>query len=423
MKPACKDTHGLLSRGTCPWCDQPIVDGQLKPALPPREVAVRQWKIPAMLKALIHEDAEVRSMVVSNLMLHGTGAEVALPVLRQALINSEKRVRWLAVQALRKLGRELSLEEAERFEQESQHRPEDCALHLLLLGYYLLPATRSEAARLARQKHILWAIEHAAETVADAGPNVYLDPTTDGEAYVEAKQLWLKHVEADESNTTLLHGAADFFTLYDRELSEALLKKAQGLEPDNPKWSERLGHLYALGMIRLSGDARREAAARSFEELEEAFACEKEELKRSRLLPDLAKAALEAGQLDKAQVRAIDLLSQVGKPGYFNDKNGPVAIHYGNLVLGRLALRSGDREKAKRHLLESAKLSGSSYLCITGPNMTLAKELLELGERGAVVEFLRLCTNFWHTDDHRAEQWIYAIEHGQNPDFGPNLAY
>jgi hypothetical protein len=40
-----------------------------------------------------------------------------------------------------------------------------------------------------------------------------------------------------------------------------------------------------------------------------------------------------------------------------------------------------------------------------------------------VVEFLRLCTNFWETDDHRAEQWIYAIEHGQKPDFGPNLAY
>jgi len=99
------------------------------------------------------------------------------------------------------------------------------------------------------------------------------------------------------------------------------------------------------------------------------------------------------------------------------------AIHYGNLVLGRLALRSGDREKAKRHLLESAKLSDSSYLCIIGPNMMLASELLELGERAAVVEVLNLCTNFWKTNDHRAEQWIYAIAHGQNPDFGPNLAY
>lgn len=75
------------------------------------------------------------------------------------------------------------------------------------------------------------------------------------------------------------------------------------------------------------------------------------------------------------------------------------------------------------HLIESAKMEGSPCLCTGGPNMTLAKELLELGEHAAVVEFLNLCTNFWETKDHRAEQWIYAIEHGEHPDFGPNLAY
>jgi hypothetical protein len=294
---------------------------------------MRQWNTEAMLKMLAHEDADARSMVVSNLMLHGKTAEEALPVLRLALINSEERVRWLAAHALQKFGRELSLEDAERFEQESRHHSEDFALHLLLLGHYFLPATRSETARLARQKHVLWTIEHAVETIADARPLTHLDPSTDGEVYIQAKQFWLKHVEANESNTSILGAAAQFFMLHDRGLSESLLKKAQALEPDNPEWSEQLGHLYALGLNKLSSDARRVGAAQSLEELEKAFACEKEELKRFWLLTRLAKAALEAGQFDKARAYATDLLSLASKPGYLDPNNGQAAIHHGNLLL------------------------------------------------------------------------------------------
>jgi hypothetical protein len=93
------------------------------------------------------------------------------------------------------------------------------------------------------------------------------------------------------------------------------------------------------------------------------------------------------------------------------------------LVLGRLALRSGDREQAKRHLLEAGKTTGSPTLCSFGPNMMLAKELLEHGEREAVIQYLRLCGNFWYTNNHQTEQWIQEIEQGGVPDFGANLDY
>jgi hypothetical protein len=416
----CKYTHGLLTLGSCPWCQQPFAEGQLKPDLSAQSVAIRQWNIQAILKALTHEDVEVRSAVVSNLVCHAPKVEEALPVLRVALNNSEFRVRWLAVRAIERLGRQLHHEDAERFEQESQHSPNDCAVHLLLLHYYFLPATTLASARQARQRHVLWVIEHAPGLTGLS--QIELAPSTDGEVYSQAKRLWLQHVAKDESNLAILGNAAQFFTHHDKELSEAFLKKGQSLEPHNPEWSKRLGHLYALGLLKRTGDSRHEAAVRSFAELERAFACEKEELKRFWMLRTLAKAALEAGELDKARSYATDLLSHADKPGYFYQKNGP-AIHYGNLVLGRLAVKAGEREKAKQHLLASAKMSGSPSLCTGGPNMMLAKELLDLGEREVVVEFLRLCTSFWETNDHRAEQWIYAVEHGQNPDFGANLTY
>src|SRR5207249_2578747 len=92
------------------------------------------------------------------------------------------------------------------------------------------------------------------------------------------------------------------------------------------------------------------------------------------------------------------------------------AIHYGHPVLGHLAVRDGDLERAKTHLLEAGKTKGSPTLVSGGPRMALAKELLERGERQVVVEFLKLCSVFWQANDKRAEQWVYAIEHGEMPD-------
>jgi hypothetical protein len=249
-----------------------------------------------------------------------------------------------------------------------------------------------------------------------------LDPVRDGEAYDQARRLWLARLGADPANATLLGNAADFFIHRDPALCEELLRRAEALEPRSPEWPERLAHHYGLAVRPLVGEARRGAAARAFAELERAAGLEADDLKRWWLLPDLAKAAFEAGAFDVARGYATDLLRGAERLGYCYHRNG-AAVHYGNLVLGRLALRSGDVAAAKAHLLESGRTSGSPVLRSGGPNMALAKELLELGERGAVVAFLRLCNGFWRTSDHRAEQWAYAIEQGGTPDFGANLDY
>ena len=67
------------------------------------------------------------------------------------------------------------------------------------------------------------------------------------------------------------------------------------------------------------------------------------------MLSDMARAALQAGELDKAKAYAEELLDEDAH----RDLAKPVAsdIHRANLVLGQLALRSGDVELATRHLL------------------------------------------------------------------------
>ncbi len=53
-----------------------------------------------------------------------------------------------------------------------------------------------------------------------------------------------------ETNGCILGNAAAFYTVHDSALTEALLKKAQALEPTNPDWCRRLGILYGLGLSR-----------------------------------------------------------------------------------------------------------------------------------------------------------------------------
>ena len=72
-----------------------------------------------------------------------------------------------------------------------------------------------------------------------------------------------------------------------------------------------------------------------------------------------------------------------------------MALYYGNLVLGRVALREGKLDEAKNTCWNQARRKGSPVLNSFGPNMSLAKELLEKGETNAVLEFFQECEKFW----------------------------
>jgi hypothetical protein len=362
-----------------------------------------------MLRLLRDGDEQARTAVLANLLPEGTSAEEALPLLRAALGDPAGRVRWLALAVLQRLGGRLTEEQAARLERATEDHPGDAALRLLLLGHYFLPSAAAEPARRARQRHALWLIQHAPQLAS--GPHVGLYPGEDGQAYERARRLWLGHVEARGRDPALLAGAADFFARPDPALSAGLLRRARALEPGNPEWARRLACLYDLALGGLDPDARRERAALALAEYEAALGG-----RRGRLLADLARLALEAGAWDKARAYATELLGQAAVSG--SPPRGDAA-HHGHLVLGRLALRQGDVGSAKAHLLAA----GSAALSSSGPGMALAKELLEAGERAAVVEYLRLCASSWHTEDRRAERWAEAVERGGMPDFGANLSY
>jgi hypothetical protein len=74
-------------------------------------------------------------------------------------------------------------------------------------------------------------------------------------------------------------------------------------------------------------------------------------------------------------------------------------------VLGLLALMKNDVAKAKEYLLAAGHVPGSSVLRSFGPNMLLARELIDRGEREVAVEYLDLCAKFWERENGKLAQW------------------
>lgn len=139
------------------------------------------------------------------------------------------------------------------------------------------------------------------------------------------------------------------------------------------------------------------------------------------VLDRISRNHLDRGRPEKAAGLAHELLSL--SDAFKDDWNYGNAIHHGHLVLGRIALKEGDRESAREHLLAAGNTPGSPQLDSFGPNMLLAKEMLVVGEVETVLEYLELCDRFWAMGTSHLRWWTAMIRDGKTPNFGANLTY
>ena len=110
-----------------------------------------------------------------------------------------------------------------------------------------------------------------------------------------------------------------------------------------------------------------------------------------------AKESFKIGKIEDADNYARELLKFA--PNFQGDWNYGNAIPDGNLVLGRIAVRDGRIEESKHYLLEAGKSPGSPQMNSFGPNMSLANDLLQKGERDTVLQYFELCGKFWIFED------------------------
>lgn len=294
----------------------------------------------------------------------------------------------------------------------------DCAK---LLDYYFVRQFSSQKAKRARRKLILSIIKnHPAAPIAGS-VHCELYPKLDATGYESAKTLWLNQVKANPSNTLVLGNAANFLFVFDKATAERLLKQAQKIDPKSPIWANRLGQLYALETDNTNVTVSKSAASKSLKEFETAQSHDSDPLSKFHRLDSLTEAALKAGDIEKASQYANELLSAARK--YPNDWNYGNAIHEGNNVLGCIALRNGNIKRADEYLLKAGRTPGSPTLDSFGPNMELARGLLEKGETNTVLKYFELCRKFWSMGGQRLNEWASEVKAGNIPDFKANLGY
>jgi tetratricopeptide (TPR) repeat protein len=317
--------------------------------------------------------------------------------------------------------KDLTKQEVLNLEEQLIQEPNNILIRAKLLGFYSSGRFDSAQAKDSYQRHALWIIGNYPDNEIAGHFNIELNPITDGEVYLEAKQLWLKQVNKYPQNTSVIRNAANFFLISESAIAEQLLKKAQSLEPKNPEWPRQLAQLYNLKTIHQEPSAKLDNAKESLRQMEKTLELIVSERERFYLLADTAKAAYKSGYPEKAENYAKELLELAQK--YPLDWNYGNAIHYANIILGRIALAQNNVESAKQHLLEAGKTAGSPQLNSFGPNMMLAKELLERNETQTVLSYLELCGNFWEMGQEEITQWSELIKAGKTPDFTMHLEY
>ncbi len=317
-------------------------------------------------------------------------------------------------------GQSLSPDEAALLEEKLAADPEDLISRTKLLGYYWKRLSEPDGSALdARRRHVLWLVRNMPEAEVLGRPQATISRKADPDGYSEGRKAWMNHLERDPDNVTILGHAARFLHFSERKTRIELLQRARSLDPSNAEWPSRLGREYEANIFRGAEPTGSEAAEKALEMYENAFDLS-DESDRETLLEDLANAAFEAGRHDKARQYAESLLQGAGDGMSWNYGN---RVHHGNLILGRIALANGNVEAARFRLIAAANTTGSPGLKTFGPNMALAKDLLERDEQDVVLRYFRACAKFWEMDRGKLDEWAAQVEEGKIPDFGGNLAY
>lgn len=365
-------------------------------------------------------------------LLFCTGAAMASPVEYTRAVST---------------GMKLTAEEAEALEAQIAADADDLSVRSQLIVYHHRNAYRDSRSRSAHSRHVLWLIRNAPQAGILGTPHGQIDSHGDADGYIAGKDAWASHLEREPTNVTFLGHAASFYSPFqDRDMLVEALEKAQLLDPGNGKWPMQLGHLYLreansaemissqlplpsgfdaddlrlpARMAKLLERRSQDPAAlagEALENLRRAYELTDHDSQRAYLLDGLAEAAFRAGRSGDARMYAEMMLTARPSP-----RSGEAHIHKANIVLGRLALAEDDVVTAKHHLLAAGKVSGAPTLGSFGPNMRLAADLLERGERKVVLEYFELCANFWPSD--KLKDWAALVEGGRTPDFGANLVY
>ena len=347
-------------------------------------------------------------------------------------------------QALLQEGSRLTSAQVEAIETDLKRNPSDEAQWARLLGYYAGQAAETNALPLARiEARIIEAIP-LSPLVDPASYSLFSPLWIDPKCFEVVANKWIAVARQHETNAAILARAGRFLMRepsagnYARQ-GEEFLQRARSLEPRNTRHSLELAEQYLNDAHPCFANPNGNAAA-----ARKALACFQtawrdlaeggRDTTNLKLRQSMTHAAFWAGEYDQAKKYALDWLKasaameQMPAAATHNERitrqwDRGEAIHDANMILGEIALSEGKTKEAGQFLIEAGKVTGGLTLSSYGPDLALAKDLLDLGENQAVLTFFEECNVFWTTGRDSLVQWKKAIQAGQKPDFGPGFHF
>jgi len=301
-------------------------------------------------------------------------------------------------------GKSLLRSKAEGLEADLRKNPEKIDNRLMLIGYYTSNGHGS-LDRLRLRAHVLWMVENHPEHASTAEPSLR-DLPDDPEGNLQILSLWDKTLQARPDDLAVLKNAEKFFFGKDPAEADLLIHRISEKEPNNREWPAELAQLYR--MFGIPGEHIENHAERALEEYRRVLELTKNQAAREALSGEMADAAFKIGDFMAAEELAKIYLKSSDRP----------AVQRANTILGRVALRGGDMAGAKRYLLDSANPQAARDIALSGPTLVLAKELIEHGEREAVLQYLENCLPLWTSGKSVLQIWIADIKNGKTPNFG-----
>ena len=317
-------------------------------------------------------------------------------------------------------GERLSPEDVAQLERQVNRRPSDILARVQLLSYYFFRRFDDEQAAQAHLRHVTWMVTHHPESEACSLLVMKVNGASFREAHKQIKEQWLRQVADHPDDPGVVANAALFMaSCADPDTWRDLYRRAHELDPKNPRWPLKLGQDRALRVAwnAPGTPARRDAACEALGFFAEALPNE-DRVGRHELLADMAEMALECGRIQESQQYAERVLKKTG-----DDALDPLLAsgddtpHRALQVLGRIALKKGSASLADEFLLESARTPASPTMTTFGPEFDLARELVERGERDAVIQYLELCRSFWDKKGPILDRWEAEIRAGRTPEF------
>lgn len=302
------------------------------------------------------------------------------------------------------------------------------------------------------RRHYVWLIEHCPDApflplqesgamTLNAGWGAAPPPPDPA-----IRDAWTKQVMAHQGDAAVMSNAGACLLPHDRAGGLSLLGAAFKVDSDNPLFRHRLLGAHRVMMwgrtalADADGDDRKSLAADLLKEAEAilditAATKQPQELaERVDLFRVVGMSAVETGDLAKARSAAEKLAAADAQKDPAVKSVG-FAGHYAAIILGRVALREGKMDEARAKLQEAGKsvppgarrfnfrLGVNSDIVPgpSGPDVVLAKEMLEKGERDAVIAYFAQCEP--ELTNSRADIWIKLVRAGKMPHFTQGLEY